>query len=876
MAIRQVVDRKETLIGRTDTGRVTWPTIRGSKRRNDPDGGSATAYFPGLNGTSLTIAILGSVTLVLTANFVSNDYTAALAVINGLSPADIKADDDNGYLRITNLNGGRKNQLIIGGGTAAPILGFEIDPMPGSSSVAGELPTTGTGWPQQNNDQSSRLISYDEGLNSISINRAIAGVATMFDSIVANMDREIAYPKRIEVEVVNGVFTMPPANDTDKFYIGGTTTPNPSLDVLDKIITFMDVTDDQVFVNDTRVRVQSATYGPLVNDAQSFTSWTVSDGKSVFGPGAHWLKTKTTASITAIKGNVLTVPGGLFLTRNVRSGDTLIISSATNNNPFNHNGDFIVDEVYDENHVSVRPKGLTDVVFDSTNSPPSSLNITREVGELYGIATVIVGKFIPFILPAARISFKLNLIPPDGTYRVLVSVGKTLRTILPEEISLATIYKEFGKQIELGSKLQANLDAEKPRIMARASANNPATLLGEFPGNNNTFTRWYITRTGGFFTTHNAKWSQGSFTKDTNDISSYMFSSIGLIARFASKKDADNAAWVDWDEVMSLPQNRDLIQDAIVTGNGIKIGETIVGDATTALIPRVQYNTRNTDYTQLTKSTRGTLSYREYSTPFGETSVYNGEWDGTKWVREDTTVPTVKLVKRPTGLIQYSYGGALPSIFDNQFSARDDNFNYILDEDWLITDGTDQDNTVIFNTMWKSGVLLNSSIGVNNANTCIGALDMSSKAGGPFNTSMTFENDVPVDVNSFIIKARIAVYEPDDISGEGIFIGLKDGNNMFLGMRSGGSSWSLRKGPSNALVDIALGAITPGTHYTITIERFGTTVNAYVNDILAGTTQLTYTFTASTKLWVICNGNATIASTQITMDYLKFWMGRPH
>jgi len=898
MAWKILLDRKETLMGRTDQGRVIWPSIRGSIRRKDPDVNSTEPYYTGLNGTTIVITLDGDVVSSTTINFTSDSYAGALTAINAAAPVDIKAEDDNGYLRITSLHGGNKNSLLIASGSAAPVLGFEVDPIPGSLSVAGEIATSGTGWPVQSNDQLTRLICKDEGLNSNILNRAFGGILSSVDVLINNLDREFAVPKVFTVTIDGNSFSFA-NNVTDRFFIAGSTSgpitiPNPTADQLDKHITILDSQHNQLFVNDTRVRVTSVTYGNFVTNASSYTDWNTADGKSVFGDSSHWLKTKTSGTITQIKGNVIKLSGAACLTRKVMPGDTLLISNATNNTPFNHNGSFTVEAVHSNEYISVKPKGSSEANLGSLFPHPSGLNLNIAVGEIFGTGTIVVGQFVPLSMPATQMVFTLNQSLPNGSYKVILPVGRTMRNMLIDDISLFTVGREFGGQIELGSKLQSASDALKPRIIMPISANQLLTLLGEFPTNapGNPYIRIYAGQTGNLSIMLNARFdSVTGFNKDINGLEALSCSYDAGSLSIYSRKAADNAAWLLWDEVASFPVNDSTISSVSKIANGLKVGNTMISDATKALVPRIIYNTRVSDVTCLTSSARAGTTYREYSTDAGRLLTHNASWDGTKWVRDSNTEVSVKWLYKPYGIDQYTYSGNANDFIDTAWTAKDDFYNYQVDDDFIdYVPAFNTDNTA-FGKFWTTGNITNAAVGSLNpalaTGSDLGNFGISPEANGAYFGDVYLASAIQLGARDFMFKCRLAIVDKAQIktlANTGFFIGFYQSNDtppptnlMTLGFACGSDTgWKLRSGASNALVHTDLAtAVTNNQMISFSLEKFGEKVYVYINNTLIGNYPFSYNWFSS-GFNIRIDGTATDTSLKLEIDYIRIWVARPH
>lgn len=425
----------EHVEGNTDVPRLTNPALRGSVRSSDPDGSHTDRWFSGLNGTSLNLDVtpVGS----LTINFASDNLADALSTINAESPANLAATSEDGYVRIRNLNSGNKNSIKVTGGDAAPILGFVVDPEPGSVSYAGELDLSASGrTDDQNNPQGTGLVAANEDLKSSSINRAVlAGTLGLF-RLLKELDLEVPVVKTINATVsTHGGSGKQVVIITDAdlrvpisgFGISGST---PGANEIDSIAMLLDDNDEPIFDIDEATpyaRVVDVYYNdgtnPAADNTSSFGSWGTIDGKSIFGSSVPNKDKHASTSITAIRGNVIEVSGATFSTNHVQPGDTAVIENATNNSPFNHNGEFVVIEVLDEERIAVRPKSQFEGTFISSDKP-TGLNAETSGGAVYGDVRIVIGDYVS---AADGLMFEVpSWVSNGSSYRLRVLCGQKL------------------------------------------------------------------------------------------------------------------------------------------------------------------------------------------------------------------------------------------------------------------------------------------------------------------------------------------------------------------------------------------------------------------------------------------------------------------
>lgn len=408
----------EKAFGNAFLPRVSNPTIRGSIRRADPDGSHASPFFLSLTGKTLIVEVtpvVGNITI----NFSSDLMSDAIAAINAASPSNLKAVDDDGYIRIINLNTGNKNSLTIKGGTSLTFLGFILTPEPGSISFAGDIATASPGRGQtglQNNPHGTHLLAQDEDLTTSVINRGIVGSLGHAERIIRDLDREIPIIRKIAVTTI----TLPTtaehafviANPAIRFPVDGfgLAGSNPTGLILDQLVRLKSFPDDidvyDIAQTDPVPHISKVVYNPgsigVSDNTQTFAVWGTPDGKSVFN--SQLRNKQPPVTISNVRGNVIESSTAAFVTNVTQPGDTLIIESASNNTPFNHNGEFVVTEVIDETRVAVRAKGSAEKTY-VVSSIPTELNANLPGGSSYGTARVIVGSYIPataltFIVPS--------------------------------------------------------------------------------------------------------------------------------------------------------------------------------------------------------------------------------------------------------------------------------------------------------------------------------------------------------------------------------------------------------------------------------------------------------------------------------------------
>jgi hypothetical protein len=414
----------EHLLGNTFVSRNINPKVVGTVRRSDPDGGSAVPYITGLSGKTLGIQYSKSDGSESNQNitFASNSFKAAIDLINLADPGEITAFDQEGFLAVQNVNGGKNHYIqIVDGGVndASTLFGFFFDPHPGSRSNAGEVAYAPVGRSQKN-PPGTAMLAKDETISDQAVNRAIAGLAVRYEQLLAELDREILVVEETEllsnsVTQINGaVAIVVPSGYRIPINLFEPDVTDPGPGELAGLFSFVDDNgDDFVHPDLNKVPRLSAVVwgnGPAntvtgFDETEGFTTYfplPAPIAKSVYGQNAGG--TPTTAqlkiapvAITSIVGNVISVGASTFSNSNrpVMEGDFIRIRSSSVDSPFNHNGLFIIDRILGSTKIQVRPAnfyapGEPNPYTDDPEYPPGLNQGTVGMGTL----EVPVGNFL--------------------------------------------------------------------------------------------------------------------------------------------------------------------------------------------------------------------------------------------------------------------------------------------------------------------------------------------------------------------------------------------------------------------------------------------------------------------------------------------------
>ncbi len=895
MSFTQVDLDKSTIFGTGEINRVRLPQLTARNRRKNPDMGSTVPYYSALTGKTVNLEIGGDVAYSTSITFTSDTYQQALLDISTTGAGDFEGVDYNGFLTIRSTHPGNKNFIRINGGTALSILGFEAHPHPAGISYAGEIatpyPTT-----YENRTKGESVILQNESINRENWNRGLAGVGHILDTMLNNLDKEIAVPKEYDVTINGSTFSIA---SSDRLCINANnlTVAQPSADQIDNVVCVLDQFHNQIFdATDNRVQVNSITYGTLVDATQSFASWNTADGKSVFGALSHFQKTKGTYTITSISGNTVRLTGGNLVTDKIGPNDTIVISGATNITPFSHNGEFIVDRVLATDLLQVRPKGTTDFNMFAS-STPTSLNQVLGLGEVYGTMTIHVGKFLPLAMKSANMVFNLSASLPNGTYKVRMPIGRTLKQLLQEDISAADIISPYGGQIELGSKLVGTLaNALKPRIISKPNTSVTKTLLGEFFSNTTVGAvglRIYTNRAGGLELVYNGKWDGATFNKDdagqdivfinlTNTVTAgtstnqlKVDSTAGTVtAKMTTAFNVDDASTT----VLSVPDFDGLVTSQIDAKSGIKLGTGFTTD-NQHLIEKVNYksNTGAGKYTLLTETNLSGPKRREYVTAEGyRVDTFNARRNGAQWIKDSSSISSIKSVIDNRGHFEYIYNGTGTPFNETDWNTVNDFKDYQFNEDF-----TARLESALVNSI---GSLVGSNFRINSANNLnystntlslgFGEIRTDSIAAGAFE-SRILANTLNFGLADFVLILRARCYDKSLLETDALdgFIMGSRGSALseYLLLRTGSdlTSWKVQIGAS--VIDTMI--LNNASPITIMFEKYGSTIKTYANKTLIDTRS----YTASQDRFlpdIIHTGTATGAiQGLVNIDTFKLWYG---
>jgi hypothetical protein len=473
------------LIGNVAITRSIRPTIRSGTRRANPDFSSSVPYYPGTTGKTLRINYTKEVSSVVTAAstdivFSDNGIATIIATINAADSSNISASDVDGFLSISNLNPGKTHYLTIAAFTtpssdAAPILGFSVDPFPGSTSFAGELAAS-PGSRTQSNPQTTTLIAKNDDLGTAELNRPLYSILQFIENIRAELNRDVVVYKDLALSFSAhnpGPIAAARVNDDSirLFYPFPVADPPTVLDparlsayyrVLDSTGTGEAVKNfGSGTTNANAASVTNLFYSTNLtnfNSGAAFSTWGTPDGGTIVSSTVANKDKHPSTNITTIVGNIIQCSSATFVTHKVKSGDPVKLTAATLQ-PFDHSGWYAVDAVIDETHLAIRPMASSEETPDGTNIRPRWLNPLAA-----GTLRVAVGRFIP----AGDIYIAIDTTLTTTSQVVRVPVGVPFINTLTEDRA-----RDLSGNLKiLSSVLQDHLNSTADR--------HPATSITGF------------------------------------------------------------------------------------------------------------------------------------------------------------------------------------------------------------------------------------------------------------------------------------------------------------------------------------------------------------------------------------------------------------
>lgn len=391
------------LIGNVSIERNTFPTIRASIRRLNPDGASSVPYYPSASGKVLKLFYTTEpsvdsvfVSITLTGNSIAQIITD----INGAVPGVIQASELDGFLIIRNLNPGKTHFLSVvtvfpSSNNAAPILGFPIVPFPGSTSYAGEYAPAPSNR-KEANPQTTALIASDEDLSAKTFNRSFYALLQLVETMRADLARDVVVYKDVFLNTTTHTgsagFNTAKINDDDikLFYPESDT---PTVADLNQFYRVLDSGRADAVSDSAHAAVQVNglfyTTALIPISTSVFSTWLTPDGGSIVSTTTKNKDKHSSTAITSIIGNIVFCASATFLTNKIKAGDPVQLT-ASNLQPFDHSGWYAVDAVIDDTHLAIRPMSIAEQTPVDGDPKPRWMNPSAG-----GTLRIALGRFIP-------------------------------------------------------------------------------------------------------------------------------------------------------------------------------------------------------------------------------------------------------------------------------------------------------------------------------------------------------------------------------------------------------------------------------------------------------------------------------------------------
>jgi hypothetical protein len=626
-----------------------------------------------------------------------------------------------------------------------------------------------------------------------------------------------------------------------------------------------------------------------VDATLTFSSWNIADGKSVFGSLSHYQKIKTTNVIGEIVGNIVHCPGATFVTNKVQANDILSISGSTNYIPYNHDGEYFVEEVISEEYLRIRPKGTVDPLLISTHTP-SALNPNKQIGEVFGTLTTYLGKFCPLTMKAGSMTFNLSS-SLTGTYKVTLPIGRTLSQLLQSDFIQYLLQKESGGQIELGSKLSS---AILPRIIVKPTLK---TLVLESLGGSIGF-RIYALPTGGVEMTYNSKWTGATYVKDDlakdstlirEDINGVYIAtdtlSFNLDVASGKVVNKYTTAFELSDGVnttVSVPPYTGLVNSNANIKAGLYLGSGFTTN-TEHLVPKIQYNSNTTasTYTLLNETILSAARKREYVKDDGTSiTTLNAKWDGTQWVKDVSGNPSIKQLLDGDSLKILKKTANIGSLLDTAWTNKDEVKHYLVDEDFMkghptvALDGTS--GTYISSYFYTASASnIQTKMNPTPSSDTYGEIIFRAKSVGAFSASyytgfLNTGSNTDFEMQFKVLCADNSVLSTASLNDTGLVLGIYDiiANNYTVALKASSdkANWYLQI--QATLID-TLVPVTAST--TVIFKRVAGILYTYINGVLVDSRAFSVALQAA-PLEITLTGTSTAPNLELLyVDFFRFW-----
>jgi len=423
-------NRRPHLEGKTASDVLNQPIIIGSETKDLAGVFPAMTTFPAELRVE-TEAGIGS------ADFLSNSMVDIIATLIADVGTLVEAEDRDGAVLIRTLGSGDGAFVRIHPPDTYPddasfILGFPRHPHPLATVSAGKQGSSPPRPSREGNPSGSAFLAFGEDRVARAYNRGLQQLGRNADYLYTLLSTPVAVPFVIDVA------------DT-AFWNPGRLTFNGSGELLE--IDISNIVAEYPYLADNRIFVGNLTGGStpteiadyfaildsqnreLLNDGQIIRVSAVKrSGSNALG--VDRVKGSTQAITSVLYGSTIYCPGATFISDGVVVGDKAVITGATINIPFNHNGEYIVEAVLSEKELILRPVSVTDL--DALNNDDS--------GTFGNIAISSGGDFESGLTLA--LFPPLPRFPPEAGSTSEEVDGFTLQSLMKR--TLGGVYEGFG------------------------------------------------------------------------------------------------------------------------------------------------------------------------------------------------------------------------------------------------------------------------------------------------------------------------------------------------------------------------------------------------------------------------------------------------
>jgi hypothetical protein len=456
--------RRPRLLGNLPFPVLNQPFIRGANRADLTTGIFAGLILPG----DLQVDVTGTTSTVnLTAQDIStvvNDCNTQFAA--DASPAT--ASNEGGFLVIRATGAGEGTYVHILGGSACDALGYPYSPDPYARVEADDI---GTSPPYATDDEHPfypTFIQQMEDVTPESVNRGFYQLAANDDELEYYLTRPLALPQILNVDPsapawaphlvldasgnieqidlsVLGDPAGPAPDLNDRIFVGNLSRTS-TLRQIAGYFAVQDSRDVEIISGGMTVRVSAITHGQRVNpllfpDEDSPPAAPLPDAADWTGGGGNVLGGGTVKAASAAITDVLyrsgvQANGATFLADGVRAGDKATIAGAGVTEPFNHDGEYRIEQVVHEDALLLKARGLDAMELNPSIAGPLG-NVEVSVDQF---ADGVWMSFQPAI-PAGRafkliygVESSLAQINPDYLLDLIVRTSEEVDDLVQETI----------------------------------------------------------------------------------------------------------------------------------------------------------------------------------------------------------------------------------------------------------------------------------------------------------------------------------------------------------------------------------------------------------------------------------------------------------